>query len=160
MPETPTSVTIGPWVVDAYPNETRAIYSQIKDGAEECDCEHCQHWAANRAATYPPGALALFQSLGIDHRREAEVYQAGPMPEDHTCSGWFQFVGRVVSGPPDPTTWGFPTEYPLTDEGFQVLVRRAALPMKKPMQDAYAAGRPIVALEFFTNLHRIPSELS
>jgi hypothetical protein len=48
---------------------------------------------------YEQPVLAIFDRLGIDREREAEVYHnARIAPGRHSYGGWFHLVGILVSG--------------------------------------------------------------
>src|SRR6202011_4967756 len=60
---------------------------------------HCRNFAAARTQVYGQPVLAIFDRLGIDREREAEVYHnARIAPGLHSYGGWFHFVGILVSG--------------------------------------------------------------
>jgi hypothetical protein len=52
-----------------------------------------------RDKIYPEEILALFTKLGIDHRKETEVYRAQRNSAGlHEYGGWHHFVGSIMSG--------------------------------------------------------------
>lgn len=151
---------LGPWEIEVDREATAATYSRVVDGAEACECGHCQHWAASRDSIYPKAARDLFADLGIDWRREGDVMELSPM-DDHTmCSGWFHFIGRVRSGP--TTEWTHngvswtgtaPDPYELAP-GFSIWFSGEYWPMKQAFEEAAAADEPVEVLEFSTTLHK------
>lgn len=45
-----------------------------RSGADTCDCAGCRNFRVARADCFPPEFLALLDQLGIDPRKDAEVY--------------------------------------------------------------------------------------
>jgi len=88
------------WKVDCDSEATRAAYALIRQGAPEvCGCLHCRNFVAARSQVYGPQVLALFDRLGVNSEREAEVYHnARVAPALHSYGGWFHVVGTLVSG--------------------------------------------------------------
>jgi hypothetical protein len=153
-----TDVALGPWTLDVDLDATRDLYGRIPDGAEECNCNHCQDWATDRSATVPHEVRDVLASLGIDWRREAEVYELDPRRSSHLCAGWFHAVGRVVTGPRH--TFGDSgsraaqhlTTFAIAD-GYEVFVHDDLPPMKPATKAASERGLPIFTLEFHTRRH-------
>lgn len=118
---------------------TIAAYRDILvGGADECGCDDCRNFAAQRGSVYPEQFLALLDQLGIDARKEGEVYECDKNASDmHLYGGWFYFVGRlVVPGEylveAGPFSYHFATSFPQPPEPF--------------------AGRPVLTVEFYTRL--------
>ena len=93
-------VSFGRWQVNCDREATRHAYERVAvGGPETCGCCHCRNFAAARAQIYPAPALALFERLGIDPRREVEVYQMHRFEDGlHYYGGWFHFVGSIIAG--------------------------------------------------------------
>lgn len=91
------------WLVRCDPEATRTAYAWIERGApENCGCDHCLNFIAAREQSYPPEVRDLLTRLGIDHRREAEVYYLARLPNGlHQYGGWFHFVGSYEG----PDAW-------------------------------------------------------
>ena len=152
-------LNIGPWTVEVDRQLTAAIYAQVASGAEDCPCDHCQDWAAQREELYPPPVRELLASLGIDYRREAQLMDLDSTPESHLCQAWFHFIGRIVSGPmPQRRARGvtrIPDPSPITDD-WGVIAMAAGDLMKPAFESAYEAGSPIASLHVHTSGHRMP----
>lgn len=88
---------IKPYIVKYDEKATRQAYSQIDIGdPERCGCQHCLNFAAARDKVYPMEVLSLFDKIGIDYRKESEVYHLNKIkPGWHCYGGWFHFVGRL-----------------------------------------------------------------
>lgn len=144
-------VEIGPWRVEVDATATRSVYRQITEGAEACTCDHCQSFANHRDEIYSPPVRELLARLGIDYRREDEVWYAS-LPDDHDCVGGHQFVGRMLDGPSVPDQGEM--KFVPVDEGFAVLVRpQTRTPLRKPMAKAFDDGQDLVELSFLTTRH-------
>jgi hypothetical protein len=77
--------------VDAY----KAV---LEGGADRCACVHCRNFAAQRTDVYPPAFRTLLDQIGIDPRKEGEVYDmVGPFEQRvRLTGGWFYFVGELI----------------------------------------------------------------
>jgi hypothetical protein len=78
------------------PETTRNIYARIAcGGADTCNCLPCRNYRLVREAAYPPEFRALLAELGVDYRKELEVYFGVPLANgSHIYEGWFCFVGK------------------------------------------------------------------
>jgi hypothetical protein len=87
------------WVLQVDREATREAYAATPSGgSDECGCLYCQNFAAAREHLYPEEFLALLEQLGIDYRKEVEVWEASaPNARIRFCSGWFHFVGKILS---------------------------------------------------------------
>lgn len=94
---------IGPWRIWHDAGLTKKTYVQVAVGsAERCGCTECANFAVARERAFPKKALQLFEKLGIDYKKEAEVYYKAPLePGLHLYGGWFNFVGGVEQGEED-----------------------------------------------------------
>jgi hypothetical protein len=92
------SLEYGCWKLSSDATATRTAYAKLTAGSpEECGCELCRNFAAQRNTIYSPAARALFEALGIRSCREAEIYHMGRVEFGrHLYGGWFHFVGFVV----------------------------------------------------------------
>ncbi len=91
---------VGRWVIHCDAEATRHAYRTVPYGApEDCGCDDCRNFAAVRHLIYTPEMVALLDQLGIDQRKEAEIYYGGPGGDGrHAYGGWFHFVGAIESG--------------------------------------------------------------
>ncbi|HEV3259366.1 MAG TPA: hypothetical protein VG013_21045 [Gemmataceae bacterium] len=90
-------VVFGRWRLCCDREATRRAYKFIEiGGPEACGCCHCRNFAAARGQVYPGEVRSLFEELGIDSCREAEVYQMGRLASGlHLYGGWFHCLGRI-----------------------------------------------------------------
>jgi hypothetical protein len=73
---------------------TRHAYASIENGgADDCGCSYCKNFTEQRLAVYPPAFLELLDQLGIDSKKEDEVYECGSSGRLRDYGGWFYFVG-------------------------------------------------------------------
>ncbi len=93
-------VNIGRWNLSCDREATRTAYSGVpKSSPESCGCEECLNFAAARDQAYPSEALAIFEQLGIDSRKEAETWRTHRDESGlHHYSGFFHFIGFIESG--------------------------------------------------------------
>ena len=63
------------WSLSSDMESTKERCAGLTIGApEQCGCEPCRNFAAQRGEVYPAAALQLFENLGIEANREAEIY--------------------------------------------------------------------------------------
>ena len=89
------TLQIGPWVIKYDADSTRKVYEHIPDGdADGCVCEFCLNFAAAREKIYPNDIRTLFDRIGIDYKKESEVFHCNKENSGlHCYSGEFCFVG-------------------------------------------------------------------
>jgi hypothetical protein len=108
-----------------------------RGGAETCTCAGCRNFRVARGRILPAKFVALLDQLGIDPRKDAEVYQiARVAPGRHDYGGWYHFVGTL-----DQTS-----DFAAIDfgDGFTAWMCYATAP-RLPSLD----GLPAVQLEFY-----------
>src|SRR5262245_30546210 len=82
----------GQWKYTADREATILAYGRTERGrADTCDCAGCRNFRVARAACFPARFLALLDELGIDPRKDAEVYHNG----GGSYGGWYHFVGTL-----------------------------------------------------------------
>ena len=93
-------VNIGRWNLRCDREGTRAAHAGVTQGSpESCGCEHCLNFAAVRNQAYPSEVLAIFEQLGIDPRKEAEIWYTHRDESGlHHYGGFFHFIGSIESG--------------------------------------------------------------
>jgi len=126
------------WEVEFDPEATREAYLQIENGgADGCSCGSCRNFAGARGQAFPPSARAIFETLGIDYRKEREVYLVAPDKARGIVlnAGWFHFIGKLVSG---------------RDAVKALPGRKAFAPDLEPLGEGFAMG--------FTNQTRLTPE--
>lgn len=108
------------WRIWADVDQNREIYSQILTGSpEQCDCINCREFIGIRDSFYTTTLVVFVTSLGIDHRKEAEIVWYGDDGKPpKRLEGWYNLVGRVESGEQDLQS---------IDEGFQLEISSQGL---------------------------------
>jgi hypothetical protein len=93
------SVASGSSKLSNHATSTRTTYAKLAAGSpEECGCEPCRNFAAQRNTIYSPAARALFEAQGMRSDREAEIYRRGRVEFGrHLYGGWFHLAGFIVS---------------------------------------------------------------
>jgi hypothetical protein len=141
-------VRFGRWTLQCDHVVTGRAYEQVLKGApERCGCDPCKNFVAQRQSIYPAAVTSLFDQLGIDPSREAEIYHNARMPSGlHLYGGWFHFVGSIEKGgdafvPVAPNAGSFALEP--VGEHFK-LGFSAHIGLAPPS----FAGRPLVQVEF------------
>jgi hypothetical protein len=91
------TLQIGPWVIKYDADSTRKVYEQIPDGdAERCGCEFCMNFSLARNQVYPKDVIQVLTKLGVDFKKEEEVYHFRRVePGWHHYGGNFHFVGTI-----------------------------------------------------------------
>lgn len=100
------TVQIGRWLVRADPAATRAAYDAFTRGdPEACGCAMCRQFAAALDEIYPPAVRSLFERLGINLRRAAELYWIDLTPDEDQLlyAGWYHVVGTIEHELPGAT---------------------------------------------------------
>jgi hypothetical protein len=92
---------IGPCLINYDRDATMDCYSRIAQGDSDiCDCIYCRNFVLARDSVFPDEFLGLLIKLGIDYRKDAEVYQFCQMENGlHLYGGLFYFVGQMRSKP-------------------------------------------------------------
>jgi hypothetical protein len=85
---------------------TRKAYETIlAGGVETCECTGCKNFLAQRDTVFPDEVLSLFNDLGVDYKRDTEIYHTALLePGLHLYGGWFHFVGTILNEPIGPAT--------------------------------------------------------
>jgi hypothetical protein len=101
-----TLIYVGDLLLDVDVESTRAGYLEVtQSGAQTCTCLNCANFLAAREEYFPAALRELLAELGIDWRKEAEVFdlRGGPVDGRLLYSGWFHTFGTVVEGPAEQT---------------------------------------------------------
>lgn len=124
---------------------TREIYARIAHGgADACSCEACRNYCMVRDHAYPAEFLHVLDELGVDYRKELEVYFGVPVQGGlHHYEGWFCFAGKAYGRSVTP---------PAHDDGFSFRIDDSG-----PEPPPEFAGQRVVHLWFAT---RVPWKLA
>lgn len=88
------------WEFEVDRELTQQTYSTVlMSGAESCICQDCENYVAFRDRIFPDEVIELFENLGIDYRKEVEVFSLESLPNGlHYIAGWFHFKGQILKG--------------------------------------------------------------
>lgn len=90
---------IGGYVIEFDREATTSCYAKIREsGPAMCGCAQCRNWIAGRHESRTPQLLHALESMSIAPDREIEVYEMPGQLKPHLYSGWYLFVGRIISG--------------------------------------------------------------
>jgi hypothetical protein len=94
------TINIFRWSLEVDPQTTRAAHALLnRGGAEECGCDPCRNFIAARDQVFTAEFILLLRALGVDPRREVEVYHNARLPSGlHCYGGWFHAVGKIAAG--------------------------------------------------------------
>lgn len=131
--------TIGRWLCCCDPEATRQAYTSFEERpAETCGCCYCRNFAAARSQVYPAEVRGLFEEIGIDFTKEAEVYELIRLaPGLRLYGGWFHFVGRIEEETGDGD------KRAILNETFSISVHDNPVLIPDPFQ-----GVPLLQLDF------------
>ena len=126
--------TFGLWEFTCDRPATVEAYSRAEaGGSDTCPCNTCRNFAVVREEVFPGVFRSLLESLGIDPRKDAEVYHnARIAPGRHDYGGWFHFIGTLEKD----------GDFPLVEmaEGFYVWLRRAGAPTLSSLRDTRSSS--------------------
>ena len=79
---------------------TKQTYDKVKSsGADNCVCANCKNYIEYRDKVFPSEIKQLLIDLGIDYRKEVEIYSLETLPNGRIrIQGWFHFKGKVLCG--------------------------------------------------------------
>jgi hypothetical protein len=126
--------SFGQWTYTADRDATILAYGRTeRGGADTCDCAGCRNFRVARAGSFPAGFLALLDKLGIDPRKDAEVYRNARLaPGRHCYGGWYHFVGTL-----DQTA-----DCPAVDLGHGFSVRQSRCRSRRARGSAASSREP------------------
>jgi hypothetical protein len=99
-----TEITYRDWMFDCDVGATRKAYETISaGGVETCECSGCKNFLAQRDSAFPAEIMKLFDEMGVNYKRDAEIYHITRLqPRLHQYGGWFHFVGNILKQPVGP----------------------------------------------------------
>jgi hypothetical protein len=98
---TTTTLRYRNWTFEVDRDLTHQTYAAVvSSGADSCVCSDCKNYVAYRSQAFPVEIATLLADLGIDYRKEVEVFRYEVLSNGlHHLAGWFHFKGRVLAGP-------------------------------------------------------------
>jgi hypothetical protein len=94
------TVTYREWSFEVDYDRTIAVYDKVEHGSPEgCVCHDCKNFSANRENIYPQEFKNLLADLGIDYKKESEIYHMAKLDNGlHHYGGWYHFKGKMIKG--------------------------------------------------------------
>lgn len=88
------------WKLRADSYQTELAYKSIVGATRSCECQWCANFVAARENVYPSEVIAALTDLGIDHTKEADLYQQAIDTEHETIfyRWWFYCIGHIEEG--------------------------------------------------------------
>jgi hypothetical protein len=131
--------TLGEWEFTCNRDATVAAYARAQaGGSDTCTCIWCRNFRLVRDRVYPPAFLAFLDAVGVDPKKDGEIYHNAEMkPGEHFYAGWFHFVGSLEKT----------GDFPMVEMGpaFRVWLCRKSAP-----ELASLKGLPLVQVEIVT----------
>jgi len=91
-----TEIIFYDWILECDVNATRAAYSEVSFGrAETCICIYCKIFVVLRDDLFQGEILELLEKLGVDYRKDTEIYEATLETGKHLYAGWFHSIGKI-----------------------------------------------------------------
>lgn len=99
-----TKINYRDWIFDCDVEATQRAYESIlAGGLEGCSCSGCRNFLEQRKSMFPEEVVYLFDQLGINYKRDAEIYHTARLESGlHLYGGWFHFVGSILKQPDGP----------------------------------------------------------
>jgi hypothetical protein len=131
----------GEWEFTCDRQATVDAYARAdQGGSDSCTCNGCRNFVAARTEVYPQEFVAFLDSLGIDSRKDGEVYLLGRVAADGLCyGGWFHFVGSLEKAGDFPAVTMGP--------GFTVSLAPRSAPALPSLKE-----HPLVQVEFHSEM--------
>ena len=135
------------WELIVDKQSTINAYAEVEyGGSRSCSCGDCMEYTRRIDSIFPGNVKLLFESLGIDYHKDAEVIHIISDNNHNYCSGWFHFIGEFK---------GKSCAVPMTDTGYTLQLTDIADNFKIGFHvgDSFALFKspyPLVQLEFST----------
>ncbi len=136
------------WEFEVDSELTRKTYAkEISGFSEGCACKFCENYRRQKDSIFPEEIITLFDNLGIDYRKESEVYQTHKLENGlQNYGGWFHFAGAFISGKECKSEGSNTFEMTLINENFSVSFS------KDKSLSFFEKNIPLVQVEFEANI--------
>lgn len=125
-----TTVTFRDWTLTVDRGATQITYASVVTGsAEDCKCDDCKNYVVYRPTAFPDEIILLLHQLGIDYRKESEVWRMSKDEDgNHLYNGIFHFKGSFEGKDCFVTDDGSNGTFSMTDinESFSIGFRIAS----------------------------------
>ncbi|MGP1908009.1 hypothetical protein ACTSEZ_07540 [Metabacillus sp. JX24] len=106
-------IKVGSWLIEIDLIKTKEFYQKFHLITEDCGCDYCSNYVL-ACDSFPKNIKNTFNLLGIDPRKEGEVYELIDNEDGtHLYGGFYHIVGKIIDGPdiwkPSEETVDFPT---------------------------------------------------
>lgn len=93
--------TIGKWKIQYDRATTLKLYKEIRPSLIwQCNCYSCRNYNFIREKIYPGNFLEILDKLGINYKKEAEIYHIRKTGfKKQLYCGWYHFTGRFIKNP-------------------------------------------------------------
>ncbi|MDR7239148.1 hypothetical protein [Neobacillus drentensis] len=92
-------IKVGSRVIEIDVKRTKEFYKNYQLITEDCGCDYCSNYLL-ACDTFPKDIMNIFNLLGIDPRKEGEVYECLENEDGtHLYGGFYHIVGRIIDGP-------------------------------------------------------------
>ena len=90
------TIAVGSWRITVHREATAKVYRGLQGDPERCGCRECRNFVAAREVVYPKVFQELLEHLGIDYRKESEVYHFCRLQNgSHLYGGCYHCIGTV-----------------------------------------------------------------
>jgi len=88
------------WLFEADVDRTREVFEKTSHGgSEDCICDLCKNYRAQKDNVFPSEVRDFFESVGINYRKECETWTTHKLENGNIhYSGWFHFAGTMLKG--------------------------------------------------------------
>ncbi|WBL16613.1 hypothetical protein [Sutcliffiella sp. NC1] len=84
------------WKIEVDIAQTKSFYEKYHLITEDCSCHYCANYLL-ACDTFSLNIMGLFQSLGIDPKKEGEVFQHFQQEDGlHFYGGFYHIVGNIL----------------------------------------------------------------
>ncbi len=142
-------IKIGKWSLSVDREKTQDAYSRIGvGGPESCGCLHCKNYAHAREYAYPKEARQIFEKLGIEYSKEAEIYHMVKQKNGlQLYGGFFHFIGEGLVEEEDQE------RYETLTDIFQYFISEKSDLLENPFK-----GQKILQFEFVNQIPWVVEE--
>jgi hypothetical protein len=89
----------GIWTIEIDVSKTKRFYDNYHLITEDCQCDYCANYVL-ACDKFPLEIKELFNSLGIDPRKEGEVsHYLENQDKTHFYGAFYHIAGKIIEGP-------------------------------------------------------------
>jgi hypothetical protein len=92
-------IKVGSWLIEIDVIKTKEFFQKYHLITEDCGCDYCSNYVLT-CDSFPKDIMNTFNILGIDPRKEGEIYECIDNEDGiHLYGGFYHIVGRIIDGP-------------------------------------------------------------